>query len=429
MSIRKRIFSGLAANTMAQGITVFIQIFSLPIFLQYWTAEKYGVWLMLSAIPSYFSLADVGLVSAAMNQMTILAAKNKHDESNKVFQSALFLTVFMVISIALISTVIIGSIKLEILSNLDNRISLLLLVYCTLINIFNGLFDAVFRANNHYAKGTLILNVFRFIEWTGGIIGFLIAKSFVMTAIGYLVARIFSNLLMLIFCKKSYPQYIWRMNLLHQSESRRIIMPAISFMAFPIGNAISIQGITLIVGHLFGPAFLAVFTTYRTLTRVLVQIITMISRVLSPEFSRLYGEGNFFVIKRLYRIGTSIGFLFSTILSIAIYFSAPEILKIWTHGKIVFDSSLLKILLFTTALTALWQISMVILTSTNQHGRLSVYFLFGSIFSVILISPLEPYVGTNSAAWSLLLFEIFLLLISVSQCKKLFSSEEKKYDV
>ncbi|MFX8696346.1 hypothetical protein ABTM58_19895, partial [Acinetobacter baumannii] len=76
------------------------------------------------------------------------------------------------------------------------------------------------------------------------------------------------------------------------------------------------------------------------------------------------------------------GFLFSTILSIAIYFLAPEILRIWTHGKIIFDPYLLKILLFTTALTALWQISMVILTSTNQHGRLSVYFLFGSIFSV-----------------------------------------------
>ncbi len=425
MSIRKRIFSGLAANTLAQGITVFIQIFSLPIFLQYWTTEKYGVWLMLSAIPSYFSLADIGFVSAATNQMTILTAKNKHDESNKVFQSVLFLTVIMVISIALISTVIISVIRLEILSDLDNRVSLLLLIYCTLINIFNGLFDAVFRANNHYAKGTLVLNVFRFVEWMGGVIGFLITKTFVMTAMGYLIARIFSNILMLIFCKKSYPQYFWKINPPYQSEFKSMIMPAISFMAFPIGNAISIQGITLIVGHLFGPAFLAVFTTYRTLTRVLVQVITMISRVLSPEFSRLYGERNFLAMKRLCKIGTSVGFLFSTILSIAIYFLAPEILRIWTHGKIIFDPYLLKILLFTTALTALWQISMVILTSTNQHGRLSVYFLFGSIFSVILVNPLEPYVGTNSAAWSLLLFEIILLLISVNQCRKLFSSEEK----
>ena len=75
-------------------------------------------------------------------------------------------------------------------------------------------------------------------------------------------------------------------------------------MAFPIGNAITIQGMSLLIGSLFGPSFLSIFNTYRTLSRVLVQLIASISRSLWPEISRLYANGEQNKIKKIVRLGT-----------------------------------------------------------------------------------------------------------------------------
>ena len=94
--ILRRIVSGFGANIYGQVATIFIQLLSVPVYLHYWNTQIYGEWLMLSAVPAYFSMADVGLVAVASNKMTMLSAKGKHAESNRVFQSALITTAIVV---------------------------------------------------------------------------------------------------------------------------------------------------------------------------------------------------------------------------------------------------------------------------------------------------------------------------------------------
>ena len=48
---------------------------------------------------------------------------------------------------------------------------------------------------------------------------------------------------------------------------RELSRPALAFMAFPAGNAISIQGTTILIGFLLNPVAVATFNPMRTLSR------------------------------------------------------------------------------------------------------------------------------------------------------------------
>jgi len=69
--MRRRLIAGMGASTFGLGINIAIQLLSLPLFLQHWDTSTYGAWLVLSAIPAYLSMADVGMVTAAGNKMTM----------------------------------------------------------------------------------------------------------------------------------------------------------------------------------------------------------------------------------------------------------------------------------------------------------------------------------------------------------------------
>ena len=95
--MKRRIIAGMGANSFGMAISIGIQLVSLPLFLHYWNTSTYGVWLMLSAIPAYLSMADVGMVTAAGNKMTMAMGKEDLTEANRVFQSAqMFMAIYNV---------------------------------------------------------------------------------------------------------------------------------------------------------------------------------------------------------------------------------------------------------------------------------------------------------------------------------------------
>ena len=67
----RRILASTGSNAYAQATTIAIQLLSLPFFLSRWDLTTYGQWLILSAVPAYLSMADVGMVTAASNRSCI----------------------------------------------------------------------------------------------------------------------------------------------------------------------------------------------------------------------------------------------------------------------------------------------------------------------------------------------------------------------
>ena len=74
-TLKSKLLRNLGANAYGQLITVVTQLVSVPLFLHYWGVTLYGEWLILSAVPAYLALSDIGFASSAANDMTIRFAQ------------------------------------------------------------------------------------------------------------------------------------------------------------------------------------------------------------------------------------------------------------------------------------------------------------------------------------------------------------------
>src|SRR6266478_3684793 len=70
----QRLLRAIGATALYPIVTAVIQLVSVPIFLRFWGPRLYGEWLLLSTLPSYLSLSDMGFASVAGNDMTMRVA-------------------------------------------------------------------------------------------------------------------------------------------------------------------------------------------------------------------------------------------------------------------------------------------------------------------------------------------------------------------
>lgn len=418
-SLFKRVMSGVGANVFGNAITVIIQLVSLPVFLHFWSLTEYGNWLMLSAIPVYFSIADVGMASVAMNKMTMLSAANNHDESNQVFQSALALMLITVSAVCAISFAVISVLNFGLIADVSNKIALSLLIVVALANVFCGLFDAVFRSSGEYAKGTYMINVARLVEWIGAVVGLLCSGTFIATAIGMLVARMLCTLFMYFYCALRYPAFEWGIKRARLKTVRELTIPALSFMAFPIGSAISIQGMTLLVGTMFGAIYLTMFSAYRTLSRVIVQMLFAINRSLWPEFSRLYGLGEYAALYRLYRKSLLVGIAAATVAALLILSFGGEIIHRWSHGEITMNRDLFNLFVLVAVITSFGQVATILLSATNTHVKYSMAYMAISCATVLSAFLLSYEFGDMGPVFALVTCEAALVIVAWRYVRRL----------
>src|SRR5260370_15187370 len=87
-TVRGRLIRGFGAMALFPVVTAIVQIVSVPVFLHFWGVKLYGEWLILSAIPTYLMLSDMGFGSVAGNDMTMRVAAGDREGALETFQSA-----------------------------------------------------------------------------------------------------------------------------------------------------------------------------------------------------------------------------------------------------------------------------------------------------------------------------------------------------
>lgn len=408
--MRRRILAGIGANSFGMAITIGVQLVSLPLFLHFWDISTYGVWLMLSAIPAYLSMADVGMVTAAGNKMTMAMGKGDLVEANRVFQSAQMFMALVCGAIALITLPIILFVPLPFLQSTDQRIALSALCIGVLVALFGGLCEAAFKSTHRYATGTMLSNYMRLGEWAGYMLGLMMIGNFAAVALFGCAARVIGTLIAVQLSKRGNHGIQWGMRGAERAEIHAMIKPAVTFMAFPLSNALSFQGLTLLVGALFGPIAVALFNTYRTIARVAVQVTAIFSHALWPEFSRLFGENAITVIHQVFRRSALLGAIQAFLLSAILYVAAPFLLRIWTNNSIEFMPNLMLLMLLYAAVAGVWHIPRVLLMATNQHVGLAYWSLAAAVLSVGLAWLLSGAMQLNGVVLAMLLSELFIAI-------------------
>jgi O-antigen/teichoic acid export membrane protein len=410
--LRRRLLCGLSATALGPLMTAIIQLASVPCLMHFWGAAKYGDWLILFAIPSYLTLSDLGFGDASGSDMTMRVAAGDRPGAIETFQSSWVLLSLVSLFVALLAAAVVWQVhwhnwlKLATLS--DRYASAVVLVLGLYMSVSQqcGILESGFRCDGNFATGNVGGTVIRVVECATGTASGALSGSLLVAASAYLISRIAGTIAYGLVLRRKNRWLSVGFRFAKFSKVKELAVPAFGFIALPLANAISIQGLTLVIGSVLGSVAVVQFSTLRTLSRVNFQLMTVIAWVLWPELSRAFGAGNLRLARTLHRHAYQAGLALSVMAGLALWFLGPVLYRGWIRSAVRFDANTFHILLLVTFVNSLWFTSSVVPMSTNAHHRITVAYVGFSLLAVGAGRILLARQGLSGGAMVLLLIEI-----------------------
>lgn len=417
-SVISRIFAAATAQTFSRAVGIVIQIFSAPLFIWHWGVHIYGEWLLLTTIPAYLTMTDIGFSAASANEMTMSAARGDKDSAIRVFKDCLTLTCILGALVILLSLLLVEVLPIrellgiKLIDERDTHIIIMVFALQAAISLPGELLLGGFRAANKYATGIFSSSGFLLLEFAIMFVVVTLGYSPVYAAFSLLIGRLIRIAASALIMKKIAPWLHFRFST-SIYELKKLLWPAIGFASFPIAAAFNSQGMIILIGNILGPVAVVAFTTTRTLARFVSIFSELASQSTLSEISIAFAKRNFILIQKIHLTVTQINF-WTTLSSGAILISFSGLIyTLWLHGKVEPDFWLIFILILSEAALAVYKSSLLILTSSNNHTKAALAFTAQAFLGICLAFYGLHAFGIVGAALALLttnvLFFCFVL--------------------
>jgi O-antigen/teichoic acid export membrane protein len=309
----------------------------------------------------------------------------------------------------------------------ETQTALLLLSLNSLIILQWGSIIAAYRCDGKYALGMLSVNVIRILEGISFLVLLVWHAGPVQLSMLMLGISIVGTSWLLLLKIRLIPWLPIGVRHAKWQCIRELWKPAIAFLAFPTGSAISLQGMTMMVGLVLGPLAVAVFNPMRTLSRPAFQLTDAVKNTVWQELSAAMGHRNWDLARKLHRTACQVSLFLSLLVSIALAISGPRLFALWTHNRIVMNVPTFYILLTVVLVNSLWNASSAVPMAANKHQRLAVVYLISTSVSLSLGYPLILQFGLGGAGVALLLCEIGMSICVVHMSNRLLSDRWSQF--
>ena len=413
-----RLRKGVYVQGTSQFVNLVIRLSEVPLFLGYWGTERYGEWLILTAIPTYLAIGDGGFANAACREMAIKSGAGDQHGVLVVFQSTFILLIVSSVMILFVAIGVMwlypidGYFTFNTLKIPEIETVLIILLLHVLVGFQGGLINGGFWVAGRYPFGLLLDMVIQLSEFSGLALALIFGAGPIGAATGYLAGRFFGTGLLWIGQCHVSPWLQYGYDYASFAVVRRLIKPALASLAFPIGNAMNIQGLRILVGLTLGPANVAVFTTIRTLSRLIMQPRAILSVVVEPEMAVTHGKFDADLMQALFLRSCQLA-LWGCAVGVLILFATAEwIFPIWTNSHITLSWSVLCVLVAAAMFNVIWFSALIPVYATNRHIDIAIYysFIYG-LGSLVIAYLLVPFLGLIGIALGLLVTEILMTII------------------
>ena len=219
---------------------------------------------------------------------------------------------------------------------------------------------------------------------------------------------------------RKYFQYKFKLSDVDFKLVKQLIIPSVGFLSFPLGNAIILQGYTLLVNKFFGVESVVLFNTTRTMCNFAKTLLSTVQQSVWPEYSIAYGKKDFSRMRSLHRKTLIISILGMVIIAVGLLIFGPYIYTIWTHGQVEFEYKLMIAFLVVLFFDNLWISSSVTLMATNNHIYLGLWFVLSAGTSLAIAYLIVHY--SNSLlfiVYSMLFMHLLMSIYTINKGLKL----------
>tara|TARA_B100000963_G_C22595029_1_gene657397 strand:+ start:181 stop:1554 length:1374 start_codon:yes stop_codon:yes gene_type:complete len=390
MMILNRILKGISENVIDRFINIIVKFIEPILFIKLATIDIYGAWLVIFSLPAYIMISDLGFSTVGQNQINMNVKVNRFNLAQKNFLNTLNLSIILNIIFSFIFFFIlkklfdVGFLKLEnVESNEFYSIAILLIIY-TFIHQLNGLFVSLYAAHNKYYFKIRLGYLSKILETF--LIFYCLFKDYDFKTI--LLYFVISKSLFFIFIfidtTKSYNWVKFEFKL-EKNYIEKNVGHALSYLLFPITNALKYQSTNLIINSILGPKYVALLSIYLTLARIIVNLTSITDGIIKIELAKLWVSKQLDNLKKIFIFNIQIALFFSVIIIVLLAFFNQLIFYFWIGENFNVDQKLFLILLFSTLFQALFHSSVTLLTSTNNFKKITIYNLFNSVIFILCL--------------------------------------------
>jgi len=403
----RKLIENISSLGFIQFVNLVLPLLTLPYLSRVLGAYQFGVYAIIQSIYSLLIiLSDYGFNLSATKIISL-------NRENKLYLSQYFWAIISnKLIISFFFTLIISFIHFCRLYNFSYTILLLISCLGVISNTF--IFQWFFQG----VEKTIIIAVFVFIA---RIFTFIIIVLFVKESNHTWVA-ILANSLGVFVCAILSLFFVVRKKMIY------VIFPSRSLMINSLNDgwhlfvssfSISLYSAAIpsIIGFLSNPVTVGIYSAADKLKLGLASFNSPISSAYFPRISYMlsnnYEEG-ICEIKRLFKITLYISIFFS---AIAFFFSSI-LIQFFVGSEFKESAIVLKILAPTIVFASLSNVfGIQVLINLGKKKLFSRIIITASILSLILITILTPIFGALGAASSVLISEIFVLIIMYIKIK------------
>jgi len=407
--VRARILFGIAANALGRFWVLLLQLLAVPVLTWKWGAHGYGLWLMITAVPSYIAMSDFGFGTAAAADMTQSVAMGDRLSAVNVFQSTwtlLVLVLSVVVVVALGAWLFVPPLSrfLDVSQSESPRLSaaLLALLIYSIFSVQMNVISAGYRCTQNYALGTLLQEGLLPIEGLTLIVVVLLGGGIFPAAASMAVIRVTGCVIYYLILRRSNPWLYLGIGHSSFTEIRRLAAPALSALGVTLSLALSLQGVILALGFFGGPAVAGLFGAARTIARAPLQLVTLFSRATLPEMGIAFARRDAHMITRLVALNVAALAAVAAPAAVVLALWGQSMLKLLSHRSLSAPPWLFTLLAVSLVLQAGWNAVSQILFATNKQQRIAAPYAI-----LALLTVLSPAVTQRSNA---------LLAVSLTGC-------------
>lgn len=376
----RRVSLGAAASLYGRAWIMITQLIGIPLITTYWGIEGYGIWLILTTIPSYLAMSDLGLGMAAQVDISRHTATGNTDEGLRAFQSVWLL--ITVVVVALVGAGLLGSILVYLAAPVTNQpfdvrhialATIMVLIYSFAVVQMSSIY-IVYRSTHRFALGTFLLMSMFPAEgiWLVGSV--LLGGDVVVVLAGYAAIRWIGVAIYVRVLRNKEPWFRLGVKYADWQTIKRLARPSAAVFALNGGQTLMLQGMIVVLGVVSGPTTVAVFGVTRFLCRIPLQFYALFEKAALPELTHAFIEGASDRVHKLVKINLTIG-LVITLPMLILYLIAGNFVVEELAKDLVASRTLFLLLGLVALFSVTWNALASPLLATNQTSCFAYCYL------------------------------------------------------
>ena len=399
------------AGVGARFIGLAVSLITIPLAIGYLGAERYGLWVTISAITAMLTFADFGLGNGLMNAIANAYGRDDVVAAQRAVSSA-FLILTAVAVVAVVGFALLyGVVPWASLTNVSTATAaaeagptVLVFFLCFAVSLPLGLAQRIqygrqegFEVSLWTALGSLLslAGLVVAIQLHAGLPWLVLALAggpVVATALNWLV--LFS---------RRHPELRPHLRLATGRAALGLIKVGMLFFVLQLAVAVAYQSDVVVAARIVGPSAAAEFSVALRLFFLVPTLLSLVFVPLWPAYGEAIARGDLGWVRRTLARSTVLGVILATASSVFLVFAGREVLRIWLGP--VFDPPFMLLLgmaIWAVVSTGFTSISMLLNGATVVRFQVIVASLMAGT-SIVASIVLGSRYGLSGIIWGTLL--------------------------